>query len=91
MMKTVILSSPKVNMIIALLIKAITLAILTNIISLSTVVVTSPSIAQMISMTNIGKNSVTSGQSIFYIAVTSRREVLSDDHRGKGKKRKTAR
>ena len=93
MMKTVILSSPKVNMIIALLIKAITLAILTNIIFLSTVVVTSPSIAQMISMTIIGKNSVTSGQqSIFYIAVTSRLEVLYiDDHRGKGKKQKTAR
>ena len=37
-------------------------AILTNIISLVTVVVTSPSIAQMISVTIIGKNSSTSGQ-----------------------------
>ena len=59
MMKTVTLSSPKVNMIIALLIKTITSAILTNIRSLTTVVATSPSIAQMISMTIIGKNSVT--------------------------------
>ena len=62
MMKTAILSSLKVNRIMSLLIKTITLAILTNIISLRTVVVTFLSIAQMISMTILGKNSVKSGQ-----------------------------
>ena len=62
MMKTAILSSPEVSMIIALSIKTISLAILTNIISPMTVAVTSPNIAQMMSMTIIEKNSVTSGQ-----------------------------
>ena len=62
MIKTAILSSLKVNRIMSLLIKTITLAILTNIISPRTVIVTFLSIDQMISMTILGKNSVTSGQ-----------------------------